>query len=184
MDYNFEDAAAKLQNVSEDGISRIASLVRQQLSLEDRINDLEAELKAVKQQHASVSEEHLPAAMAEHGVRQLKMGDGSEITVAKYYGASIPKDKTDEAFGWLDGNGFGDLVKNQIAVSFGRNEGNRADSIYSMLEEDGYAPSRKKWVEPMTLKAFVKEQVEAGTEIPSDLFGLFIGDKAKIKKGK
>jgi hypothetical protein len=184
MDYDFENFASELQNVSEDGISRIASLARQQLSLEDRINDLEAELKAVKQQHAAISEEHLPAAMAEHGVSQLRMGDGSEVTVAKFYGASIPKDKTDEAFGWLDTNGFGDLVKNQIAVSFGRNEGNRADNIYAMLEEDGYAPSRKKWVEPMTLKAFVKEQVEAGTEIPSDLFGLFIGDKAKIKKGK
>ena len=40
----------------------------------------------------------------------------------------------------------------------------------------------KKWVEPMTLKAFVKDQIEKGSAIPMDLFGIYIGDKAKITK--
>jgi hypothetical protein len=33
----------------------------------------------------------------------------------------------------------------------------------------------------MTLKAWVKEQVERGNEFPSDLFGVYIGQKATIK---
>jgi len=36
----------------------------------------------------------------------------------------------------------------------------------------------------MTLKAFVKDQVEKGGAIPMDLFGIFIGEKAKITKQK
>ena len=32
----------------------------------------------------------------------------------------------------------------------------------------------------MTLKAFVKEQVEGGKELPFDLFGVYIANKTKI----
>jgi hypothetical protein len=34
----------------------------------------------------------------------------------------------------------------------------------------------------VTLKAFVKEQIEAGNSIPTDLFGIFVGEKAKIRR--
>jgi hypothetical protein len=36
-------------------------------------------------------------------------------------------------------------------------------------------------VEPMTLKAWVKEQVERGNAFPAELFGAYIGQKATIK---
>ena len=34
----------------------------------------------------------------------------------------------------------------------------------------------------MTLKAFAKERVEKAEPFPSDMFGLYIGEKATIKK--
>jgi hypothetical protein len=185
MAYDFEDLegiALGLQKVDEQGLSKVASLVRKQLALEARINDLEVEIKAAKAQLDSVSGDLLPAALSEHGLSQLKMADGSEVTVSRYYSASIPKDRSDEAFSWLQKNNFADIVKNQISTSFGRNESNRANDLFERLEQEGYTPSQKQWVEPMTLKAFVKEQVEAGKEIPSDLFGIFIGEKAKIRR--
>ena len=46
------------------------------------------------------------------------------------------------------------------------------------------AVNTKKWVEPMTLKAFVKDQTEQGQNIPQELFGLYIGEKSKIMKRK
>jgi hypothetical protein len=185
MAFNFEDlegVASDLQQIDESGLSKVASLVRKQLALEARITDLEAELKAAKAQLDSISGDLLPAALSEHGLSQLKMADGSEVSVSRYYAASIPKDRAEEAFAWLQENDFADIVKNQISTSFGRNESNRANDLFHKLEQEGYAPSQKQWVEPMTLKAFVKEQVEAGREIPSDLFGIFIGEKAKIRR--
>jgi hypothetical protein len=35
-------------------------------------------------------------------------------------------------------------------------------------------------VEPMTLKAFVKEQIQMGRNVPSDLFGVYVANKTKI----
>jgi hypothetical protein len=32
----------------------------------------------------------------------------------------------------------------------------------------------------MTLKAFVKEQVEEGKQVPFDMFGVYIANKTKI----
>ena len=36
----------------------------------------------------------------------------------------------------------------------------------------------------MTLKAFVREQVETGKELPFDLFGVYIANKTKITTNK
>jgi len=53
-----------------------------------------------------------------------------------------------------------------------------------VLQSNGLDPEQKEAVHPSTLKAFVKEQIEKGSEIPSETFGIFIGQKTVIKKGK
>lgn len=182
MTFDFEDVASDLQDVKEEGLSLIASLVRQQLAMEQRVDDLERELASAKKELKHISEELLPAAMAEHGMMKLKMDDGSEISVSKFYSASIPKDRQGEAFDWLRQNGHDSLIKNQVSISFARDEDEIAQSLRQKLEMEGYDTAQKVWVEPMTLKAFVREQVEKGAPIPSDLFGIYIGDQAKIKR--
>jgi len=44
--------------------------------------------------------------------------------------------------------------------------------------------SQLEKVEPMTLKAWLRERVEAGDPIPLDLFGAFITQRATIKRSK
>jgi hypothetical protein len=110
------------------------------------------------------------------------MDDGSTVSVSTFYNASIPKDRTPEAFSWLRDNEFGDLVKNTVSASFGRGSDDKAQALLEDLAQRGMEVSQKQWVEPMTLKAFVKEQVERGSEIPTDLFGIYIGEKAKIRR--
>lgn len=177
----FAEAASELSRLDEGGLSSVAGLVRRQLALETEVGNLEELLKQKKEELRQVSEDLLPSALEEYGLKELRMDDGSTITVQTFYGASIPKDRTEEAFNWLRTNDFGDLIKNTVSVSFGRNEDNIAKSVAAELQSQGYATSQKEWVEPMTLKAFVKEQVEKGNMLPSDLFGIFTGRKTKIK---
>jgi hypothetical protein len=182
MSIDFEDVASDLMDIKEEGMSRIASLVKQQLALEARVSDLEQELSGAKKDLKEVAENQLPAAMAEYGMAKVKMDDGSEISVSKFYSASIPKARQEEAFDWLRDNGHDSLIKNQVSISFGRSEDTIAQKLMDKLQADGYETQQKVWVEPMTLKAFVKEQVEEGAPIPSDLFGIYIGEQAKIKR--
>ena len=88
------------------------------------------------------------------------------------------------AFKWLRENGLGDLIKNEITVSFGRNEDNKASQYAVLAQGQGYEPVQKLKVEPMTLKALVRERLESGQEMPSDLFNVFSGNRTKVTRSK
>ena len=67
--------------------------------------------------------------MNEMSLSSLKLADGSSVEVKKIYGASIPIAKREAAFNWLRDNDLGDIIKNEITVSFGRGEDNKASTI-------------------------------------------------------
>jgi len=69
-----------------------------------------------------------------------------------------------------------------VTANFSRTEDARATKLMAQLEGEGHDLVQKKWVEPMTLKATVKEQVERGVDLPLDTFNVFIGHKIKVKK--
>lgn len=179
---DLEEYASSVSTMKEGSLSHVSQLVRKQISLEKRVEDLEEELKLAKENLRQVAEQDLPMALHEIGMKEVKMEDGSTVSVSNFYNVSIPKDKTDQAFDWLRTNGHGDLVKNVVSATFGRAEDNVAKDLIGKLSDEGYNVSQKQWVEPMTLKAFAKEQVEQGTDIPTELFGLYIGEKAKIRR--
>jgi len=51
----------------------------------------------------------------------------------------------------------------------------------SHLSDQGYQSSQREWVEPSTLRAFIREQHEAGSKLPMDLLGAYVGQKTTIK---
>jgi len=174
----------QLSNVDNNDLKQVAGLARQQLVLEQRVEDLTADLKRAQAELAHISGEALPAALAEHGLTELKMADGSKLTVATVISANISKERAYDAHDWLRSNGHADLIKNTVSVSFGKGEDEKAAALISQLDAQGWATDQKEAVHPSTLKAFCKEQIERGTDIPSELFGIFIGQKTTIKKGK
>ena len=153
-------------------------------SLEDEIEEKEKELKELKRKSELLSGEVIPTMMQEMNISTLKLADGSAVEVKPIYGASIPKDKQEGAFKWLRDNGLGDLIKNQIIVAFGRNEDNKAMAYATLAQGQGYEPIQKLKVEPMTLKALVRERLESGKEMPTELFNVFAGNQTKITRSK
>ena len=180
---DLEDIAMQLSSVDNNDLKQVSGLVRQQLILEQRVEDLAADLKKAQADLAHISGEALPAALAEHGLTELKMADGSKVTIATVISATITKDRANEAHDWLRANGHEDLIKNTVSVVFGKGEAARAAALISQLDSNGWDPDQKEAVHPSTLKAFCKEQIERGTAIPSELFGIYIGQKTTIKKG-
>jgi hypothetical protein len=114
--------------------------------------------------------------MSEMGLAELKLHDGSHLKVSTTYRATITEANKETAFNWLRNNGLGDIIKNEISVSFGRNEDNKAADYAELAKGQG--------VEPMTLKALVRERIEAGKEMPTEIFGVFSENKTTIKRNK
>jgi len=147
-----------------------------------RIDISEKNLKDLKKEFERLSGEVIPTMMAEMGLSHLKLMDGSSVDVKPNYSANISIANREKAFNWLRENGLGDIIKNEISVAFGRNEDNKAADYAALAEERGFQPTQKLKVEPMTLKALVRERIEAGKEMPTEIFNIFVGNKTTIKR--
>ena len=180
---NFEeDRKESLGEV--DNAKALSDQVTKLQVLEDEIVEQEKKLKELKRNQELLSGEVIPTMMTEMNISTLKLADGSAVEVKPVYGASIPVAKKEEAYTWLRENGLGDLIKNEISVAFGRNEDNKAMAYATLAQGQGYEPIQNLMVEPMTLKALVRERLESGQEMPSDLFNVFAGNRTKITRSK
>ena len=165
----------------------IQSLADQVERLEDfdfSIKNTEEQLKELKKRRDHISGEVIPTMMSEMGLAELKLHDGSHLKVSTTYRATITEANKETAFNWLRENGLGDIIKNEILVSFGRNEDNKAADYAELAKGQGFQPTQKMKVEPMTLKALVRERIEAGKEMPTEIFGVFSENKTTIKRNK
>ena len=181
MNINFE--ADQTESITQTNDAKaLSDQVIKLRDLEDEIKVAEESLKQLKKQADTLSGEVIPTMMTEMNISTMKLADGSAIEVKPVYGASIPADKKEEAFNWLRENGLGDLIKNEVTVSFGRNEDNKAAEYAVLAQGQGFQPTQKLKVEPMTLKALVRERIESGKDMPSDLFNVFAGNRTKITR--
>ena len=181
---NFEDDA--VANVEQTGLESVAELLREQLKLEELIESMEETIKINKEALRKLSGEVIPAKMAELGMTATEMYDGSKVQVVEDIYVSIPKDpqRSQACYEWLEDNGLGDIIKNQVGMSFGKGEGDKAKALEEKIKEMNLIPEVKVSVHPSTLKATVKKLHEEGKSVPDNLFSLFIGQKTKITKKK
>ena len=183
MTINFEqdqqDAMKKTDNIQS-----LADQVERLEGVATDIDAAEQKLKDLKKKRDHISGEVIPTMMSEMGLAELKLHDGSHLKVSTSYRATITEANKESAFNWLRENGLGDIIKNEILVSFGRNEDNKAADYAELAKSNGFQPTQKMKVEPMTLKALVRERIEAGKEMPTEIFGVFSENKTTIKRSK
>ena len=178
---NFEqDQENVLQKTTS--LQSLADQVERLEGVSSEIENAEEKLKLLKQKHDYISGEVIPTMMSEMGLSHLKLIDGSTVDVKPNYSANISVANREKAFQWLRENGLGDIIKNEISVSFGRNEDNKAADYAALAKERGYQPTQKLKVEPMTLKALVRERLEACKSMPTEIFNVFVGNKTTIKR--
>ena len=167
-----------------DNIQSLADQVEKLDSLNKRLALQEDNIKNTKKDIDRLSGEVIPTMMTEMGLSELKLQDGSHLKVSTSYKAHITEANKEMAFNWLRDNGLGDIIKNEISVSFGRGEDNKAAHYAELAKGQGLEPTQKLKVEPMTLKALVRERIEAGKEMPTEIFGVFTENKTTIKRNK
>lgn len=172
------------QAVSNEALESISSLAKHQLALERAKLELESQLEDLNESLRKVSEVVLPEAMASVGMTQFKLEDGTSVTVSPFYSAKIPDDKQHEAFAWLRSTNNDGLIKREIKAFFGKGEDAKATLAFQALIGCGVSPIDKQGVHPQTLKAFVRECIETGKDLPTDLFGVFVGNRTKITPAK
>ena len=178
---NFEKDQEEILDRTKN-IKSLADQIKKLRALEDKIKSDEETLKETKNELKLISGEVIPTMLSEMGLSSLKLADGSAVEVKPYYAANILIKNREAAYSWLRSNALGDIIKNEITVSFGRNEDNKAAEYANLAKGQGFQPTQKLKVEPMTLKALVRERIEAGKEMPMDIFNVFVGSRTKITR--
>jgi hypothetical protein len=185
MEADFEEKkATSVEKIDQNGLTSVAELARQIRDKEATIEALEHTLKDSKKDLQKLTDEEMPAMLAEIVISSFTLDDGSTVDVKQTYGASILVQNRPAAFEWLRDHQYDDIIKNTVLCQFGRGEDDQASSFSSFAESQGFIPQQKTEVHPQTLRAFVKERCEAGEEFPMELFGAWVGQRAVIKKGK
>ena len=178
---NFEEDKTDVLDKS-DNLKILSNEVQKMESLAKEIENIEDTLKSRKKDLDVISGEVIPTMMSEMGLSQLKLMDGSTIDVKPFYNATITQANKEAAFNWLRNNDLGDIIKNEVVIRFGRGEENRALELVKELDGRGLSPDQKRRVEPMTIKGFVREQIERGVNLPQDKFGVYTFYDTKIIK--
>ena len=180
---NYEED--RVQSITQtDAAKSLSEKVIELKNLEDEIKNAEKSVSKLKEQAKTLSQFEIPMMMEEMHITKLKLKDGESVEIKKIYGASISPDYQDKAFTWLRNNGLGDIIKNDVTVTFGRGEDNKAADYAVLARGQGYEPVQKIGVHPQTLKAVVRERLESGQELPSDLFKTYAGNSTKITRRK
>jgi|TARA_R110000744_G_scaffold127136_4_gene233855 16S rRNA C1402 N4-methylase RsmH len=186
MEADFEDnkKATSVEQVDQKGLTSVAGLARLIRDKEVQIDSLETSLKESKKALQKLTDEEMPAMLAEIGISSFSLDDGSTVEVKQTYGASILVQNRPTAFEWLRDHQYDDIIKNTVLCQFGRGEDDQASAFSAFAETQGFIPQQKTEIHPQTLRAFVKERCEAGEEFPMELFGAWVGQRAVIKRGK
>mgnify|MGYP003141167543 CR=1 FL=1 len=169
-------------DVTNDELANVSSLAQKQINLTNELSQIEDMLKAKKEELRLVQEQELPDALSEVGLTQIVLSSGEKISLSEFYGAHISKANQQQAYQWLIENGHDGIIKNEVSLKFNRGESQIVDETVLALKSRGLSPEVKQSIHPSTLKAFVKEQLTTGNDIPTEPFGVYIGTKANIKK--
>lgn len=175
----------------------IGDLAVRQLQLTARLKEYEQLSKTISEELKKISEYDLPNAMAEAGMKEFTLLDGSKISIQRVYAASVKVADRPMAFQWMRERGHESLIKTEVNVPLGKGAHEAAEKIMAELQAQfpEYTPQLEESVHWQTLRAFVKEQVEAeelaaqqgetvADPLPREMLGVYIIDQAKITPKK
>ena len=179
-------------------IGAVADMASRMLNLQEEIIRSEEALKQKKQALTKLAEQDLPDLMQELNIKDFTLSNGAKVEVNDIISGSVPAagaidrakgdDKVDlemrqeNCFDWLRANGAGDLIKSNVEVQFGRDEDDACNTFIDELQDRHIYYKRAKAVHPGTLNSFIKERLSEGKEVPHDLFRIYTGRKAKIRR--
>jgi len=179
-------------------IGAVADMASRMLNLQEEIIRSEEALKQKKQALTKLAEQDLPDLMMELNIKDFTLSNGAKVEVNDIISGSVPAagaidrakgdDKIDlemrqeNCFDWLRANGAGDLIKSNVEVQFGRDEDDACNTFIDELQDRHIYYKRAKAVHPGTLNSFIKERLSEGKEVPHDLFRIYTGRKAKIRR--
>lgn len=180
-----EQAANQAARFSLEELVKLGENLEEKKAAADK---LAAQLGTINEEIRALETDVLPNGLKNLGIKEITLASGAKISLIDVISASITEENREAAHDWLRINGHGDIIKNNVTLSFGKGEDEIAKKLVLHLIElrdKGETKfgdlQQKEAVHPSTLKAFVKAQLSDGAGFPGELFKLYTGHAVKFK---
>lgn len=176
-------AAFKDDEVPSDKLDMLTVLADAWKESVDEVVRISEMLAVAQRNLREIEENQIPEIMDDIELEQFKAKNGLTIAIKENVRCSIPKAQQQAAFAWLKENGHGCMIKRRFSIDFAAGEETKAKTFFDRnLEIDPELEIDDiETVANPTLVNFVKEKIEMGEGLPSDLFPVFRQRVAKIK---
>lgn len=183
MSYDYSD---EQEQVSEDILKRVSAkadelavLMRQEEALKEQFEDMQKRVRSCR-------EFDLPELMTEAGLSDFTTKSGFRVTLKeKIRVGQIDNDAKPDAIRYVEEQGEGDLIKTEVGMSFARGQREKAIELLEHISSLGYTGmTLKETIHAQTTMSFLKRKLEAGEDVPLNLFGAFIQKYADVKMPK
>ncbi len=165
--------------VDETKLRTLSNLAQEMRETDYEIQELETKLKSAKQKYEQYSAVEIPQFMADLGIREFKLSDGTKFAVLPVLALSVPKGTIDTVEEWLADHDHSGLVK--VTVSLPRDQVPKLEVITSFLNKNNIQYDIKKTIHPQTLNAWGREMENEGMVIPEDIFNVYRSNKTVMK---
>ncbi len=166
--------------VAAPDLKRITALARKQIKLTKDLESLEERAKVKRELRDEIATRELPDMLAEVGIAELILRDGSKVVVKPNYYCGLTGKYKEPAIAWLRKKGFDDLISQVVGVSFGKGEDAEAKKVEKLLRDTGIPFKTEEVINSATFKALIRELIEKGERVPHNDLGVTIIDTAKI----
>ena len=149
----------------EDTLSMMRRLASKLVELEGKIDEKEKELNLLKEEHQKISCGVLADVMTQTGLTELVLTEGRKILLKPQVFASISKARMPHVVEWLKERNMDGIVKRHAVVS---------EVQLGALDMYQIPYQREESIHSSTLKAFVRERLDADPDFPRELFGVSV----------
>jgi hypothetical protein len=181
VDWLEEELSASMALLPDDDkLLQVSQMVREMLEYDDLEKDYTERAKQAGKRKRYYSEKAIPEALSALGLSGVTLDDGRKVEVKPEIYVDLTEENRPAAFQWMEKQGFGDLIKTQVACVFGRGEREHAQAVADLLSAAGYQAESKDTVHYQTLRAWAKDLLTQGVLLP-DFFNAFLGSKTRVK---
>lgn len=179
----------EFEGPSQDALTGVTDLANRMIALQEEVLTADTNLQLVKETLRQVSEELLPTAMADAGLRKFDLVDGSSVKINEIVGGSISREKLtpqqyEEALTCLEQLGGGSLIKNTIIIEFPKGHEKECSALVEKLATLKSAPkiTVTRGVHFQTLGSWVRERITELSGEARQKLNVFQKQQAVIKR--
>ncbi len=190
MDFDSNDLLLQTSRTdlpNQDALDRLREMGARLVKIELALEQAKADVVRLTQLREELRRRELPELMFEHKVPIIGV-DNHVLTREALIEATLPKepDARVTAINWLVDNKHGGIVKRMLSVELPKGDEVTEHAVLDDLH--GSFPQLSPHVEydvhHGTYKALIKRLVQAGTVLPLDLLGVYVGSIVKMDANK